>query len=70
VGLAHPSKRYPILGVDGGPDARDIGFLASMLAVVGLEAGVCCFMAYRVLRRSEQIEATYLEARKGLSQSR
>jgi hypothetical protein len=49
-------------------------FLASMLAVVGLEAGVCCFMAYRVLRRSEQIEAltaaTYLEARKGLSQSR
>jgi len=49
-------------------------FLASMLAVVGLEAGVCCFMAYRVLRRSEQIEAltaaTYLEARKALSQSR
>ncbi|HXL46700.1 MAG TPA: hypothetical protein VN977_08860 [Candidatus Binatia bacterium] len=48
-------------------------FLAAMLAVVGLEAGVCCFMAYKVLRRSEQIEAlttTYLEARKALSQSR
>jgi hypothetical protein len=49
-------------------------FLAAMLAVVGLEAGVCCFMAYKVLRRSEQIEAltaaTYLEARKALTPSR
>jgi hypothetical protein len=49
-------------------------FLAAMLAVAGLEAGVCCFMAYKVLRGSEQIEAltaaTYLEARKALGQSR
>jgi hypothetical protein len=49
-------------------------FLAAMLAVVGLEAGVCCFMAYKVLRRSEQIEAltaaTYLEARMALTRSR
>jgi hypothetical protein len=48
-------------------------FLAAMLAVVGLETVVVCFMAYKV-RRSEQIEAltaaTYLEARKALSQSR
>jgi len=49
-------------------------FLAAMLAVVGLETAVVCFMAYKVLRRSEQIEAltaaTYLEARKALSQPR
>ena len=49
-------------------------FMTLMLAVVGLEGAVCCFMAYKALRRSEQIEAltaaTYLEARKALSQSR
>ena len=49
-------------------------FPAAMLAVIGLETAVVCFMAYKVLRRSKQIEAltaaTYLEARKALSQSR
>jgi len=45
-----------------------------MLAIVGLEGAACCVMAYKALRRSEQIEAltaaTYLEARKALTQSR
>jgi hypothetical protein len=49
-------------------------FLAAMLAVVGLQGAACCVMAYKALRRSERIEAltaaTYLEARKALTQSR
>ena len=49
-------------------------FMAVMLAVIGLEGAAGCLMAYKALRRSEQIEAltaaTYLEARKALSQSR
>ena len=49
-------------------------FMTVMLAIVGLEGVVCCVMAYKALRRSEQIEAltaaTHLEARKTLRQSR
>jgi hypothetical protein len=49
-------------------------FMTIMLAVVGLEGAVCCALAYKAFRRSEQIEAltaaTYLEARKALTQSR
>jgi len=48
-------------------------FMTVMLAIVGLEGAVCCVMAYKAFRRSGQIEAltaaTYLEARKALSQS-
>jgi hypothetical protein len=48
-------------------------FMTIMLAVVGLEGTVCCALAYKAFRRSEQIEAltaaTYLEARKALTQS-
>lgn len=54
------------------------GFLAAMLAVVGLEGVVAIVVAlyigYRVYKKSEQIEgvtaAIYLEARKILSQTR
>ena len=48
-------------------------FMTIMLAVVGLEGAVCCALVYKAFRRSEQIEAltaTYLEARKALTQSR
>jgi hypothetical protein len=49
-------------------------FLAAMLAVVGLETLVAFYLAYRAFRISERSErltaATYLEARKILSQLR
>lgn len=49
-------------------------FMAIMLGVVGLEGLVAIYVAYRVYRISERIEgltaATYLEARKALSQPR
>ncbi len=47
-------------------------FLAAMLAVVGLEVLVVGYLAYRVYRSAERIEAvgaaTFLEVRKVLSQ--
>jgi hypothetical protein len=48
-------------------------FMTIMLAVVGVESTVCCVMACKALRRSEQIEALtvsiYVEARKTLTES-
>ena len=56
------------------PAMTEHWFMTIMLAVVGLEGAVCCALAYKAFRRSEQIEAltatTYLEARKALTQSR
>lgn len=47
-------------------------FMTIMLAVVGLESTVCCGVACKALRRSEQIEtltaAIHVEARKTLTQ--
>ena len=49
-------------------------FLATMLFLVGLETAVSVYFAYRVFRKSEQLEgvtaAIYLEARKILSEVR
>ena len=43
-------------------------FLAAMLALVGLEVVVVCYLTYRVFRIAERIEgvgaATFLEVRK------
>src|SRR5882724_2758680 len=50
------------------------GFLAAMLALVGLEVVVLGYFAYRISRVLERVEgvgaATYLEVRKVLGQSR
>ena len=50
------------------------GFLAAMLALVGLEVVVLGYFAYRISRALERVEgvgaATYLEVRKVLGQSR
>ena len=50
------------------------GFLAAMLALVGLEVVVLGYVAYRISRVLERVEgvgaATYLEVRKVLGQSR
>jgi hypothetical protein len=58
----------------GGLQVIEHAFLASMLAVVGLEGVIALYIGYRVYRRSEQIEgvtaAIYLEARKILSEHR
>jgi hypothetical protein len=49
------------------------GFLAAMLALVGLEVVVLGYFAYRISRVLERVErvgaATYLEVRKVLGQS-
>jgi hypothetical protein len=49
-------------------------FLAAMLAFVVLQVAAVAVIAHKVFRRSERIDAltaaTYLEARKALSQSR
>jgi len=49
-------------------------FMTVMLAFVVLQVAFVAILAYKALRRSERIEAltaaTYLEARKALSQSR
>jgi hypothetical protein len=50
------------------------GFLAAMLALVGLEVLVSIYLAYRISRVLERVEgisaATYLEVRKALGQPR
>jgi hypothetical protein len=50
------------------------GFLAVMLAIVGLEVVVLGYFAYRMSRVLDRVEgitaATYLEVRKTLGQSR
>jgi hypothetical protein len=50
------------------------GFLAAMLALVGLEVVVLGYFAYRISRVLERVEgvgaATYLEVRKVLGQPR
>jgi len=50
------------------------GFLAAMLALVGLEVVVLGYFAYRISRVLERVEGvgapTYLEVRKVLGQSR
>lgn len=49
-------------------------FMASILAVNCLETLVAIYLAYKVYRRSEQLEglmaATYLEARRSLERLR
>ena len=50
------------------------GFLAAMLALVGLEVVMLGYITYRIHRILERVEgigaATFLEARKVLSQPR
>ncbi len=50
------------------------GFLAAMLALVGLEVTVLGYFAYRIARVLDRVEgvsaATFLEVRKVLGQSR
>ena len=48
------------------------GFLAAMLALVGLEVVVLGYITYRIHRILERVEgaATFLEVRKILSQPR
>jgi ABC-type spermidine/putrescine transport system permease subunit II len=56
------------------PTMTEHWFMTAMLAFVVLQVAFVAVLAYKVFRRSERIEAltaaTYLEARKALSQSR